>query len=243
MRHTALRALRVLVLALLTAPAYAQVWMLKDLAVPTRSSASEADILVTHPAANASAITEESLLAEDWRISFATGHKDSCRQTLYQGSVLRYQDYTRHRMGGKAQAVRYLEDGTGQSLAPALHLLHTPGSGLFLAVWGQRRSCPGCPERVLTFFWHYGDGRLHAAELIASEDEERYGAGAVELSQTRIVMRNDAFGICFETDQKKGKRFLTYWPDSGSFSFSKKAGEAGKAASALEVEAIAPLLR
>lgn len=219
--------------------ALGQVWMLKDLGIPTKTQQFELpDICQRCVIRSASA---EVLTSEAAEIRFL--HiGDTVSKELMLGSVPAFRGKVLYKSGGLTHPLFFMGDERRNPSGGKIFSQNLPDGSYFYAVWGYLPHMPAT-ERVLTLFWQYPGSRVHSTEIVASEDEERYGAAAVELSQTRIVMRNEAFGICFETDQKKARRFVTYWPDSGSFSFSKKAGEAGKPASALEVEAIAPLLR
>lgn len=219
--------------------AQAQVWMLKDLAVPTQTQ------LVALPNICPQCVIKSALAnvlaCEGAQIRFL--HiGDTVAKELMLACVPTYKGKYLYKSGGQNHTTLFGKDESRNPSGGQIFTLTLPDGSYVYAVWGYMMHTPAS-ERVLTLFWQYPGSHAHSTQIIASEDDERYGPAAVEFSQTRIVVRNDAFGICFETDQKKGKRYMTYWPDSGSFSLSKKPGEAGKPASALEVEAIAPLLR
>lgn len=238
MRYRMLQAL--LVLLIWPTWAQAQVWLLQDLAVPTQFQNRDLGDICTHCVIKGPVMAE--VLSTEASEARFLHIGDTVVKELMSGPVSVYRGKTLYRNSGPSQPFLFRQDPNRNPDGGTIFTRTMPDGSYLNALWAYlprgRKS-----ERILTLFWQYPGSRVHSAELIASEDEERYGPAAVEFSQTRLVMRNDAFGICFETDQKKGKRFVTYWPDSGSFSFSKKAWEAGKPASALEVEAIAPLLR
>lgn len=220
--------------------AQAQVWMLKDLAIPTKvQSIDMGDICprcLIHGPVTAEVLTTDAVEARFLNIG------DTLLKELMTGSVPVFRGKAFYKNPTHSRPLLYRQDVRRNPEGGVLFSRTMPDGSYIYAVWAYRPSSPQT-ERTLSLFWQYPGSQVHSVELVGSEDEERYGQAAVEFSQTRIVVRNDAFGICFETDQKKGKRFVTYWPDSGSFSFSKKPAEAGKPASVLEVEAVAPLLR
>ena len=219
--------------------AMGQTRLLKELGIPTQTQQLTLPDICPHCVIKTASAEVLSCDAAEIRFLHIG---DTVSKELMLGSVPAYRGKVLYKAGGKSHPIFFAADERRNPSGGQIFTQTLPDGSYFYAVWGYMPHTPAS-ERVLTLFWQYPGSRVHSTEIVASEDEERYGPGAVELSQTRIVVRNDAFGICFETDQKKGKRYVTYWPDSGSFSFSKKPGEAGKPASALEVEAIAPLLR